>query len=203
MTNATELLKNGYKVEVWTKYCGFLDLNLKEFMNIQERLLLEQISILSKSPLGRMFFQGKVPESIEEFRRIVPVTTYEDYEPYLEEKRDEILPQKAYLWAHTSGRSGRSKWIPYTKQAYLRLGERVLAGVILATARGRGDIRIETGDTLVYNTPPRPYVSGVPMSAESPFALWPTSLISPLSHPWRRRRLYLFRSGSKRGLKPG
>ncbi len=166
MSTATKLLKQGRTDQIWTKYCGFLDLELDEFMEIQERLLLEQIDLIHRSEIGRRFIQ-EVPNSVEEFRRSVPITSYEDYELYFDEKREDILPQEAYLWAHTSGRSGRLKWIPYTKQSYLRLGERVLAGVILAAARGKGDIRIEEGDTLVYNTPPRPYISGVALRALS------------------------------------
>jgi hypothetical protein len=55
--------------------------------------------------------------------------------------------------------------VPYTQQAYVRLGERVLAGVILAAARWKGDVRLDKNDVLVYNTPPRPYISGVALRA--------------------------------------
>jgi hypothetical protein len=163
-TTVIELLRQGRKDEIWTKYCGFLDLGLDEFTEIQERLLMEQIALLSESEIGRRFME-KAPTSVEEFRRMVPITTYEDYEPYLDEKREDVLPQEPYLWAHTSGRSGSLKWVPYTEQAYMRLGERVLAGVILAAARWRGDFYLEENDILVYNTPPRPYISGVALRA--------------------------------------
>ena len=52
MATAAELLRQGRRNEVWRKYCGFLDLSLEEFMEIQERLLMEQIDLLSKSELG-------------------------------------------------------------------------------------------------------------------------------------------------------
>ncbi len=165
MTSTAELLRHGRKNEVWSKYCGFLDLRMDDFMSIQERLLQEQISILADSPLGKVFLQGNQPRTVAEFRQAAPITTYEDYEPYFAEQSEDMLPQKPYLWAHTSGRSGKMKWIPYTQHAYRRLGERVLSGVILAAARHRGDVRIEEGDTLVYNTPPRPYISGVSLRA--------------------------------------
>jgi len=165
MTTAVELLRHGRKAELWSKYCGFLDLDLDEFMRIQERLLVEQIQLVSTSPLGSQLLHGTQPRSIEEFRQVAPITTYESYEPYFAEQREDILPQKTFLWAHTSGRSGRLKWIPYTKNAYLRLGERVLAGVILSMAQNRGDVRLEEGDTLVYNVPPRPYISGISLRA--------------------------------------
>ncbi len=165
MATATELLRQGRKGQIWTKYCGFLDLSIDEFMKIQERLLLEQIELLSKTESGKRFLGEKPPETVAEFRQTVPITCYEDYEQFFDEKREDIKYEGAYLWAHTSGRSGRLKWIPYTREAYQRLGERVLAGVILASAREKGDVRLEEGDVLVYNTPPRPYISGVTLRA--------------------------------------
>ncbi len=164
MPTATELLKRGRKDQIWTKYCGFLDLDLDEFMEIQERLLMEQVELIHDSVIGKEFFK-QVPTNMEEFRSLVPITSYEDYEKHFDVQREDVLPQDAYLWAHTSGRSGRFKWIPYTKQAYLRLGERALTGMILAAARYKGDVRLEDKDTLVYNTPPRPYISGVTLMA--------------------------------------
>ncbi len=166
MSNATELLRKGQVDLIWTKYCGFLDLNIKEFMEIQERLLMEQVELIYRSKIGRKLVP-KLPTSIEEFRQIVPITSYEDYEMYFDEQREDVLSQEIHSWAHTSGRSGRLKWIPYTKDAYLRLGERVMSGVLLASARFKGDIRLRERDVLVYNTPPRPYISGLALRALS------------------------------------
>ena len=165
MSTAIDLIRRGRKKEVWTKYCGFLDLSLPEFQAIQTRLLMEQMDLIHKSEIGRLIMCGARPASVPEFRERVPITTYEDYEPYFEVKNEQVLPYQVYTWARTSGRSGRLKWIPYTKQAYDRLGERVFAGVILAAARGKGDVNIEERDILVYNTPPRPYISGVALRA--------------------------------------
>ncbi len=165
MSTAIELLRQGRKAQIWTKYCGFLDLNIDEFMQIQERLLFEQIELVHKNQTGRKFMGDRVPTTIEEFRRIVPVTSYEDYEEFFDTEADRAKYPDVYIWSHTSGRSGRWKWVPYTEVAYRRLGERVLAGIILAMARERGDVRLEEGDKLVYNTPPRPYISGVTLRA--------------------------------------
>ena len=48
-------------------------------MKIQNRLLLEQIGLWADSQLGRSILKGKQPKTVEEFRRMVPLTTYEDY----------------------------------------------------------------------------------------------------------------------------
>lgn len=163
MSTAAELLRQGRKSQIWQKYCGFLDLNIDQFMQIQERLLMEEIHLLANTEIGKHFFGDWPPTSIAEFRRRVPITTYDDFAPFLIGKQDQY--PDAYVWVHTSGRSGQIKWIPYTKQAYTRLGEDVLAQVILGCAREKGDVRLEEGDKLVYNTPPRPFISGITLRA--------------------------------------
>ena len=97
MSTATELLRQGRKDEIWRKYCGFIDLSLEEFMRIQERLLLEQLQQMSQCELGRKLLDGRVVSSVDEFRETVPLTTYGDYLPYLEEKREDVLPRKPYV----------------------------------------------------------------------------------------------------------
>ena len=47
--HANELLEAGRRSGVWTKYCGFLDLSLPDFMEIQRRLMMEQVSFLESS----------------------------------------------------------------------------------------------------------------------------------------------------------
>jgi len=46
MKSLSSLIRQGRQKEIWTKYLGFLDLSINEFMDIQERLLLEQIELL-------------------------------------------------------------------------------------------------------------------------------------------------------------
>jgi hypothetical protein len=40
-------------VRILQKYCGFLDLSLAEFMEIQEQILIEQMELVYDSPLGK------------------------------------------------------------------------------------------------------------------------------------------------------
>lgn len=163
MTHLSELLRQGRNDEVWTKYCGFLDLSLDEYMEIQERLLLEQIDLLGKSMLGRMLMGDIIPTSVEEFREVVPLTTYEDYLGYLDVKRDDVLPREPYQWVHTSGRSGkyRFKWVPYTKKMYDRLGEVVVGSMILSSCSKKGEVYLEPNDAVLLTTAPPPYFSSI------------------------------------------
>ncbi len=161
MQTTVELLRMGRHDEVWRMYCGFLDLTMAEFMAVQERLLLEQLTLVNNSPWGQLFFNESRPSTVEEFRQTARLTRYEDYAPYLDEQREELLPQKPVTWAHTSGRSGAYKWAPYTQEIFTQAGHRIVAGFILAMARRRGEVRLEERDVLVYNAPARPYSSGV------------------------------------------
>lgn len=161
MTAIAELLRMGRHNEVWQFYCGFLDLTLTEFMAVQERLLHEQLHLVNNSPWGEIFFNGAKPTTTNEFRRVAPLTRYEDYAPYLAERREDLLPEKPVIWGHTSGRSGTYKWAPFTQQMFNKAGLHIMAAFVLAMARRRGEVRLEEKDVLVYNAPPRPYASGI------------------------------------------
>jgi hypothetical protein len=164
----SDLLKNGEYERAWTRHCGFLDLSIDEFMQIQWRLLQEQFDIAAKSKLWQKVFpQISHIKSVKDFRKEVPLTTYTDYAPYLADKPDDMLSRPAAYWCRTSGRGGEPKWAPYTEEAYWHLGICSLANDFLSTATKRGEIKVRPNDTMVYNTPPIPYMSGLAMQALS------------------------------------
>ena len=134
MEVTAELLKQGKPKELWERCCGFIDLNMDQFMAIQHQLLLEQIELLKKCELGNRLMRGAQPCSVEEFRQQVPVTTYADYAPYLLEKREDVLPEKPLLWQRTSGRSGEypCKWVPVTRRMYDEMGDFMLGLFLFA-----------------------------------------------------------------------
>lgn len=162
MTTAIELLQQGRREEVWKKYCGFLDLNVQEYMDIQERLLMEQINLLSRCELGQKLLGDQVPTSIEQFRSQVPLTTYYDYLPFLEDRNPAPLPRPPAIWARTSGRSSEfgGKWVPYSKEMTRKIGEFAMASFLLASCQGRGDVQLNVGDYCLYTLAPAPYFTG-------------------------------------------
>jgi len=177
-TEVRELLRQGRKGDIWKRYCGFLDLSLEAFMKIQERLLLEQLHLAGRSELGKKMLGGTTPTSVEAFRSTVPLTGYPDYEPYLTDKVEDVLARKPYLWSHTSGRSGRYKMVPYSKETYTKAGEKNLAAVILSMAHERGEVCLEEKDVLLYNTPTPPYASGIAL--ESLAEIFPFQFVPPM-----------------------
>jgi hypothetical protein len=167
MPTAAELLRQGRKDELWQKYCGFMDLTIGQYMAIQERLLKEQLHLLGACELGQSIIGSDIPQSLEAFRRIAPITTYKDYVPYLSADREDVLPVKPYCWMRTSGRSGEyaGKLVPTSHQFYSLTGKYLLATIMLASAKERGDINLEEGGTFLYAVAPPPYISGTSIRA--------------------------------------
>jgi len=159
-----ELFKTGNQQRIWKKYCAFLDLALTEFMEIQEQLLMDQIELVYDNPLAKKFMTRK-PKDASEFRHLVPLTIYDDYAPYFDERNEDILPEKPCQWAHTSGRAGSFKWVPYTQSFYDRMASCMIAGLILALATKKGEVNLTGKERILHNLPPKPYLSGIAIGA--------------------------------------
>ncbi|MBN2239604.1 MAG: GH3 auxin-responsive promoter family protein [Dehalococcoidales bacterium] len=146
--------------EIWERYCGFLDLSIHEFMDIQRELLMDEVERVWESVLGRKIIGDVKPQSVEEFRELVPLTTYSDYEPYLSERREDVLTEKPYTWCHSSGRGGYYKWIPYTHEFMHKTSLKAIAALIMATCSRKGQVNLSPGFKMLLTLPPPPYVSG-------------------------------------------
>ncbi len=163
MARPIDLLREGSKEELWQMCCGFIYLSLEQFMTIQKRLLMEQIELLKNSELGRRVMRGAMPETVEEFREQVPLTTYADYLPELVEKREDVLPTKPAIWVHTVGRIGEYnfKWTPLSER-FLYEFERVAGGVgLLSTCNRQGDFLAKGHLRLLATMGSRDYGSGI------------------------------------------
>jgi hypothetical protein len=163
MPRAVDLLKQGRNEELWQMCCGFLHLNINEFMDIQKRLLIQQIELLNNCTLGKKIMHGKKPKTVEEFRQLVPLTTYKDYCPELLDKKEDTLPEKPMLWAHSSGKTGEypCKWVPMSSTYASELSKTLYGVGILSGCDGRGDTsHIPKVIKCLYSVAPKPYISG-------------------------------------------
>ena len=97
----------------------------KEFLNAvkrcsqtQKEVLYEIIKSNTESEYGIRYNFKKI-KTVEEYRKMVPITEYEDYEEYIEKiKKGEkkiLTTEDIILLEPTSGSSTKSKLIPYTK----------------------------------------------------------------------------------------
>lgn len=162
MSLSEQLQKQQYQ-EIWNQYCGFLDLNMEEYMNIQKRLMEEQISLWSSSSIGKTILKGKIPGNIEEFREMVPLTNYEDYADILLRKDGESLPGNPVIWIQTTWEGGKHpiKVAPYTRSMLDTFRNNVVACLLLATSQEKGKFSYEEGDKMLYGLAPLPYATGL------------------------------------------
>ena len=161
--NFEDKLKNLPSEEVWQEYCGFLDLTMAEYMNVQSRLLMEQIELLSRCALGKRLMGSKVPTSVQEFRQMVPLTTFEDYADILLPKRENMLPAKPAIWLKTTWEGGTSpaKWAPYTDSMLDTYKTNIFAAMLLSTSHARGQFNVPNQARVLYGLAPLPYATGL------------------------------------------
>ncbi len=163
MARPIDLLRQGKKKELWLDCCGFIDLSLAQFMGIQNRLLLEQIDLLKGSAIGEKVMRGAKPETVEEFRRQVPLTVYADYCPDLQERREYVLPAKPARWVKTSGYSGtyEVKWVPWSERFEAECEKVCAACALLAISQSRGDTsKVREHMKVLYTVGGPEYASG-------------------------------------------
>ena len=145
----------------WRRFCGFLDFSQDAVLDVQRRLLQDQIRLLKDSPIGQRFMSAMKCDEIDEFRRSVPLTTYADYADLFQSGGSaRALPGK-YMWTYTATGPGQDKWVPYTARGYERLLDNIMATLLLAAAEWPGSVAIRPGDVAMYNVPPRPFLSGL------------------------------------------
>lgn len=158
-----EKLKSQEYDRIWQEYCGFLDLDLESYMGIQRRLLEEQMDMWCASPLGQKITRGKRPRTVEEFRRLVPLTTYDDYADVLLLRREDMLPDKPIIWIQTTWEGGKHpiKVAPYTKGMLRTYKDNVITCMLMGTCSRKGEITVNPGDTFLYALAPLPYTTGL------------------------------------------
>lgn len=167
--------------KLWAKYCGFLDLSLEQFMTIQETMLLEHLQRVGNTTLEKRIIGDKIPTSLNDFRKSIPLTTYNSYLPELGINNEDALPEKPYVWVHTSGQGTSFLDIPYTLRFYNRLLDDLMAIFILSCSSKRSQSLLAEGDRVLFNVAPAPYLGGtLAVGATERFNLKP--VIPPGEH---------------------
>jgi len=159
MLSENEFFRDNNSDTVWTRYCGFLDLSLEKFCEIQQRLLLDQITKAADAPLYKELMPNARLRSIEEFRLTVPLSNYKDYTPYLQDDREDMLTEKPHYWVHTSASRGIFKRVPWTHRFHLMQSRNVISALILSAAKESGDVRVTPDCKILNLLPRRPFAS--------------------------------------------
>jgi hypothetical protein len=161
--NFEEKFRRGMKKELWSEYCGFLDLDIDNYMQIQNRLMEEQIRLWTACGLGRKLLDGKTASTVEEFREVMPLTEYNDYADILLSKRVDMLPDEPVIWIQTTWEGGKHpiKVAPYTRGMLDIFRNNVIACMMMASAEGRAKFTLKPGDKMLYALAPLPYATGL------------------------------------------
>jgi hypothetical protein len=161
--NFEEKLQNRSNHMIWKEYCGFLELDMASYMNIQKRLMSEQMVLWCESELGKKLLKGKKPQTIEEFRKMVPLTTYGDYADILLQKKGDMLPDAPIIWIQTTWEGGKHpiKVAPYTRGMLETYRNNVVACLILSTSTKKGKFNVRATDKFLYGLAPLPYATGL------------------------------------------
>lgn len=161
--NLDQKFKDKQYDQIWQQYCGFLDLTMPQYMEIQYRLLMEQIELYSNCELGRRIMKGKKPNSVDEFRKLVPLTTYDDYADLLIPRVESALPAKPLLWIETTWEGGKNpiKVAPYTESMVECHKSSSITIIILATSNQKGQFTLRGGENFLYGMAPLPYLTGM------------------------------------------
>lgn len=188
-----EKLKKYGKKELFDEYCSFLDLSIDEYMKIQNSLLEEQIELWQNSKIGQHIIKDKRINNISEFKKIIPLTKYDDYAEILLKKDDSYLPLPASLWIETTWEGGTHpvKVAPYTKGIIQTLFTNMCAMMMIATGKERYDFDIKSSYHMLYGLAPLPYATGlIPLGLDDQIGvefLPPTKIASSLSFSERNK----------------
>ncbi|MEA4921445.1 MAG: GH3 auxin-responsive promoter family protein [Clostridiaceae bacterium] len=156
-------LKHMTQEELWQEYCGFLDLSIDEYMAIQYRLLSEQIQLFSACSLGNRIFRGQTITSTEDFRKLVPLTTYDDYADILLLNKEEMLPAKPVVWLKTTWEGGThpAKTAPYSAAMLDTYKNNIFGAMLIATSTAKGKFKFSPNARVLYALAPLPYATGL------------------------------------------
>ena len=198
-----EKLRNKQQELIWKEYCGFLDLDMDSYMTIQYRLMTEQIKLWSESELGKSILKGKKPETIDDFRRMVPLTTYGDYADILLQKRGEMLPDEPLIWIQTTWEGGKHpiKVAPYTRSMMDTYRNNIIACMILCSSQEKGKFSVKPKSTFLYALAPLPYATGLlPLALQEEINI---EFLPPVKEAVKMSFSERNKKGFKLGLKKG
>jgi len=202
--NLNQLLKDRQYDRIWQEYCGFLDFSMAEYMDIQNRLMLEQIELYSGCELGRRIMKGRKPSCVDEFRQMVPLTRYEDYADLLLPRIESVLPAKPLLWIETTWEGAKNpiKVAPYTEGMIKNHKNCSIAGLILATSNQKGQFSLRGGENFLYGMAPLPYLTGlIPLILEDEITVnWLPPEKEAISMGFSARNKLGFKLGMQKGV---
>jgi len=163
MRDAGRLLEENRQDILWGEYCGFLNYDIKEYMKVQYSFLEEQLRIWSQSGIGRKILKNDTEVTTENFRKMIPLTDYEDYADILLNKEEDKLPAKPEIWIQTTweGAVRPIKLAPFSRAMLDVFRDNVMGCLLMSTATEIGNSTAKNRDNILYGLAPLPYITGL------------------------------------------
>jgi hypothetical protein len=136
------LLADSSKELLWKKYCGFLDLSLKEYLAIQKQLMKEQIQLATQSFIGRRIFGLHKPDTVAEFRHLTDFTDYAFYHSFFKEQPRAAFVEPVLYWTEVPRPGGEVKYIPLSLSFITALADDAISALVLSAASCRGEVKL-------------------------------------------------------------
>ncbi len=203
MRAAWELYRERGAQALWDRSLGFLDMDIEQTMEMQHRLLNEQLALLNESVLGRLLFGDARPANYAQLRETIGLTSYEDYANTLGERREDVLPAPTRAWTRTSGRTGgQPRWIPLSDSMYHAMAWPCIGLMIMSAADERGQVNLRGNERVLNMLAPPPYASGTIFRVVEetwPYRMFPDSSPESEALPFDVRMATAFRSAVSEG----
>ncbi len=163
MMKYQDKIKEYSSARIWKEYCGFLDLGIDQYMQIQNSLMREQLHLWMNSGLGKKMLPKECPESIDIFRESFPLTSYSDYADDLLAKRTDLLPGEPIVWIQTTWEGGIKpiKLAPYTRSMLDTYKHNSVSVILLTSAEKKGEVNFKRHERFLYGGAPLPYATGL------------------------------------------
>ena len=100
---------------------------------LSKETLMQLLRENENTEYGKKYAFSEI-HSYKDFARMVPLSDYSDYEPYIEQmlcfgRKNLLTADEVMYYAHTSGTSGASKMIPCTRKTLDILLHNIRAGI--------------------------------------------------------------------------
>lgn len=122
MQNIVHLARRGYLGWRLRKVNRYLN-ETANCRQIQRKRLLEKLDLNRESQFGREYGLTGM-RTVDDFRRSMPVTTYEDYRPFVEQVKSGRIDAmfgpgtEVLMFSMTSGTTSQSKYVPITNHFF-------------------------------------------------------------------------------------
>ena len=152
-------LANADEKRLWREYCAVVQLPTQHFMDIQKTLLSEQLELMADSHWYETIVGGRSPQTIEEYRRIVPLTQWRDYIDQLSPESPNGFASDLECWVQTSWCHGSWKRVPWARRFFDAQCRHAIAALMMSVARHEGDVRLNKNFQVLPILPETPFAS--------------------------------------------